>query len=331
MRTMSAASGAVAAWIEKHEGECVEVWHGLGDLPERGTGPSVMAVGKFDGVHRGHARVLAAARLYADEHSLPMYVVTFDPHPAVVLRPEAAPKMLGTLDDRLERLAAAGADGVLVVAFTLALAAVTAESAVRGVLVDALDARAVVVGTDFRFGSGAAGDVTMLRRMGAAHGFEVIAVEQQADDVDRLSSTRVREALAAGDVATAARILGRPYVLTGPVVRGEQRGRDLGFPTANLDCPAGLAVPADGVYAGWLVDGDSRHPAAISVGDNPTFAGASRRVEAYAIDRTDLDLYGRTVSVAFVARLRDMVPYTGVEPLIAQMQADVVEARQILC
>ncbi len=308
----------------------MQIWHGLGDVPRPNAGPCVVAIGKFDGVHRGHARVLAKARAYADERDLPMFVVTFDPHPAAVLRPEVAPKMLGSLADRLERLAAHGADAVLVVPFTAELAAVTAEQATRAVLADALQAKVVVVGADFRFGSGAAGDVTMLRLMGAAYGFTVHAVDLQSDDVDKFSSTRVRELLAVGDVAGAATILGRPYAVTGPVIRGEQRGRDLGFPTANVEIPEELAAPLDGVYAGWLVDGQERYPAAISVGDNPTFVGATHRVEAYVLDRTDLDLYGKKVSVEFVGWIRDMVPFEGIEPLIEAMKADCDEARRIL-
>ena len=314
----------------RDEGDRVQVWHGLDDVPRPDAGPCVVAIGKFDGVHRGHARVLAKARAYADELGLPMYVVTFDPHPAAVLRPEIAPKMIGSLGDRLERLAANGADAVLVVPFTLELAAVTAEQATRAVLVDALHAKVVVVGADFRFGSGAAGDVVMLRLMGAAYGYTVHAVDLQADGVDKFSSTRVRELLALGDVATAATILGRPYAVTGPVIRGEQRGRDLGFPTANLEIPDELAAPLDGVYAGWLVDGADRYPAAISVGDNPTFAGASHRVEAYVLDRTDLDLYGKKVAVEFVEWIRDMLPFEGIEPLIEAMNGDVEDARRIL-
>jgi len=307
----------------------VQIWHGLGDLP-RPSGPCVVAVGKFDGVHRGHQRVLARARMHADERDLPMYVVTFDPHPAVVLRPEIAPKMLGTLSDRLERLAAHGADAVLVVPFTAQLAAITAEQAVRAVLADGLNAKVVVVGADFRFGSGAAGDVSFMRAMGEKQGFVVDAVDLQADDVDRFSSTRVRELLALGDVAGASEILGRPYAVTGPVIRGEQRGRDLGFPTANLEVPEELAAPLDGVYAGWLVDGTERHPAAISVGDNPTFVGASHRVEAYVLDRADLDLYGKKVSVEFVQWIRDMLPFDGMESLIEAMKGDVEASRRIL-
>lgn len=308
----------------------MQVWHGLGEVPRPKAGPCVVAIGKFDGVHRGHARVLAQARGYADERDLPMYVVTFDPHPAAVLRPEVAPKMIGSLTDRLERLAAHGADAVLVVPFTAELAAVTAEQATRAVLVDALKAKVVVVGADFRFGSGAAGDVTMLRLMGSAYGFTVHAVELQADEVDKFSSTRVRELLALGDVAGAATILGRPYSVSGPVIRGEQRGRDLGFPTANLEIPDDLVAPLDGVYAGWLVDGTERLPAAISVGDNPTFVGATHRVEAYVLDRTDLDLYGKKVRVEFVEWIRDMLPFEGIEPLIEAMTKDCDDARRIL-
>lgn len=307
----------------------MQIWHGLGDLP-RPFGPCVTAVGKFDGVHRGHQLVLARARKHADERGLPMCVVTFDPHPSVVLRPEVAPKMLGTLSDRLERLAANGADGVLVVPFTAQLAAITAEQAVGAILADGLNAKVVVVGADFRFGSGAAGDVSFMRDMGEKHGFEVDAVELQSDDVDRFSSSRVRELLALGDVAGAGEILGRPYAVTGPVIRGEQRGRDLGFPTANLEIPDQLAAPLDGVYAGWLVDGADRYPVAISVGDNPTFVGASHRVEAYVLDRTDLDLYGKKVSVEFVSWIRDMLPFEGIGPLIKAMNDDVEVTRQIL-
>jgi riboflavin kinase/FMN adenylyltransferase len=170
----------------------------------------------------------------------------------------------------------------------------------------------------------------MLRLMGAAYGFIVHAVDLQADEVDKFSSTRVRELLGVGDVATAATILGRAYSVTGPVIRGEQRGRDLGFPTANLEIPDELAAPLDGVYAGWLVDGAERYPAAISVGDNPTFAGASHRVEAYVLDRTDLDLYGKKVSVEFVDWIRDMLPFEGLEPLIEAMKDDVEVTRRIL-
>lgn len=310
------------------EGVRVQVWRGVAELTA--PGPCVAAVGKFDGVHRGHALVLARAREHADRLELPLVVVTFDPHPAVILRPEQAPKMIGTLDDRLARLAAAGADAVLVVPFTAALAAVPAEQAVRAVLVEDLQVRVVVVGADFHFGHGAAGDVGMLAELGARHGFKVDAVELQADSADRFSSSRVRHLIAEGDVVAAAEILGRPVTVTGTVVRGEQRGRDLGFPTANLDCPPNLAVPADGVYAGWLDHGDLRYPVAISVGDNPTFTGAARRIEAYVLDRDDLALYGETVSVSFVTRLRDMIPYTGVEPLIEAMNADVVATRRVL-
>jgi riboflavin kinase/FMN adenylyltransferase len=259
-----------------------------------------------------------------------MVVVTFDPHPAVVLRPQNTPKMIGTIQDRINLFEQHGADAVLVIPFTTELSEVAHDVAERAILVHALKVSVVVVGENFRFGHKALGTVEMLREAGAKYGFGVDAVALQQDEVATFSSTRVRQLLAAGDVAGAAEILGRPFALTGPVIRGEQRGRDLGFPTANLDPPTELAVPADGVYAGWLVDGAERHPAAISVGDNPTFEGASRRVEAYVLDRNDLDLYGKRVSIEFVDRIRGMVPFAGVDGLIEAMHGDVEATRRIL-
>lgn len=305
----------------------LQIWHGLEGLPN--PGPCVVAIGVLDGVHRGHQRLLARARTLADERGQPLVVVTFDPHPATVVRPDSTPKMIGTLESRLALLEQAGVDGVLVLSFTAELSEIAADVAVRALLLDALSVSTVVVGEDFHFGKGAAGNVEMLREAGALHGFTVDAVTLHADDIDRFSSTRVRRLIAAGDVEGAAEILGRPFSVTGPVVHGERRGRDLGFPTANLNCPAHLAIPGDGVYAGFLDDAGTRHPAAISVGDNPTFVGASRRIEAYVLD-ADLDLYGHEVTVTFVHRLRDMVPYTGVEPLISQMTADVEDVRRLL-
>ncbi|MGQ0624056.1 MAG: bifunctional riboflavin kinase/FAD synthetase [Sporichthyaceae bacterium] len=306
----------------------MQVWRGLDHLPN--PGPCVVAIGVLDGVHRGHALLLARARERARELGQPFIVVTFDPHPASVVRPEATPKMLGTLSDRLDLLEQAGADGVLVLPFTAELSDVAADMAVRAILLDALSVSTIVVGEDFRFGRDREGNAAMLAEAGKLHHFDVDAVELQADEVDRFSSTRIRRLLLEGDVAGAALILGRPFSITGPVMRGEQRGRGLGFPTANLDAPAHLAVPADGVYAGWLDHGGIRYPAAISVGDNPTFAGAAHRIEAYVLDRDDLALYGEQVSVSFVTRLRDMLPFTGVAALIEAMTADVVATRAAL-
>lgn len=305
----------------------MRVWHGLEAVDI--AGPCVVAIGTFDGVHRGHAALLARAKNHAERLNQPLVVVTFWPHPATVVRPASAPKMLGTLEDRIHRLEQAGVDAVLVLPFTAAFSEVAAEVASRAILLDAMAVSTVVVGEDFRFGRGAVGDVAMLRSVSGDQGYVVDAVELRKDEVDRFSSTRVRRLIDAGDVAGAAEILGRPFAITGPVVPGERRGRELGFPTANLDCPANLAIPADGVYAGYLDHAGEHHLAAISVGDNPTFVGASRRIEAFVLD-ADLDLYGHEVTVTFMARLRDMLPYTGVEPLIAQMTADVEDVRRLL-
>lgn len=316
---------------ERREEVGLHVWHGLRDVPP--LAGSVVAVGVFDGVHRGHAALLARGTEHARAAGVALVVLTFHPHPAAVLRPDRAPLLLCTPADRVRLLGAAGAEAVLVLPFTAALAAVEADEFVRTVLVDALRARALVIGADFRFGARAAGDVPGLTRMGAAHGFTVDALAVQTvsgDGAERYSSSRARALLAAGDVAGAARILGRPHSLRGEVLAGDRRGRELGFPTANLACPPGLVVPADGVYAGWLSHAGSRWPAAISVGTNPTFTGVPRRVEAHVIDRDDLQLRGRPVRVAFGTRLRDMEAFDSVPALVEQMTADVRRARTLL-
>jgi riboflavin kinase/FMN adenylyltransferase len=310
----------------------VQYWRDLGEVPPS-FGPCVVTVGVFDGVHLGHrvvlARAVEAARR-SGQAALPVVVVTFHPHPMSVVRPDAAPDLLGTVEQRVRLLDEAGADAVLVLPFTRELSRLTPEEFVTRVLVEALHAAVVVVGSDFRFGHRAAGDVRLLRRLGEHYGFAVDAVAEQADQIERFSSTRVRRLVLEGDVAAAARLLGRPYAVEGVVVEGDRRGRALGFPTANLACPDGIVVPADGVYAGWLVDAGARLPAAISVGSNPTFPGVRRRVEAYVLDRDDLRLYGRPVAVEFVARLRGMQRFASAEQLRTQMAADVADARRLL-
>lgn len=308
----------------------MRVWRGLRDVGS--VGPSVVTIGVFDGVHRGHAKLLQRAVGYARERDHLAVAMTFDPHPMSVLRPDRAPLLLTTLPDRIRLLGAAGADAVLIIPFTPAVAAVAAREFARTVLVDALACSMAVVGADFHFGRNASEDVAGLRRLGEQFGFGVDAVDVQTDEAGRFSSTRVRELLAAGDVAGAAEILGRDHHVTGAVIAGERRGRELGFPTANLACPTGLALPADGIYAGRLVEAATAEgaalPAAISVGSNPTFGGGlTRRVEAYVLDRTDLDLYDHEVTVSFVARLRDMTAFGSVDDLIAQMQQDVADTR----
>jgi len=297
-----------------------------------GLGRTVVVIGNFDGVHLGHQHVLARASEVAADRGAPLVAVTFDPHPMAVLRPEHAPVQLTTIDTRAELLAAAGADHVLAVPFDRDMAGWTPEEFVQRVLVDTLHATAVVVGANFRFGSRAAGDVATLRAAGETSGFEVEGLALDGGPMV-WSSTYVRQCLAAGDVAGAAEALGRPYAVRGTVVRGDQRGRELGFPTANVPTDGLTAVPADGVYAGRLrrLDTGETYPAAISVGTNPTFDGfRERRVESYVLDRVDLDLYGVEVEVSFVERLRGMVAFESVDRLVAQMNDDVDRAREIL-
>ncbi|PSL01048.1 riboflavin kinase/FMN adenylyltransferase [Murinocardiopsis flavida] len=312
-------------------------WRGPDDVPAD-WGRSVVAVGVFDGVHRGHQAVLAAAAGRAAAEGLPMVVVAFDPHPDAVLR-GAAPAVLTPPERRDALLAAHGADAVCVLDFTPGFAATPAEDFVRQVLVDLLHAEAAVVGADFRFGAAAAGDVGLLRTLGDKAGLAVDAVPLVADGpaATAVSATLIRERVAAGDVEAAAALLGRPHRVGGVVVRGFARGRDLlGFPTANLDLPPGLAVPADGVYAGRLLHtgpapgAEDQWPCAISVGTNPTFDGPDRTVEAYALDRDDLELYGAPMAVDFVRRIRGQERFDSVEELITAMDRDVATARRML-
>ncbi|MHA7263351.1 bifunctional riboflavin kinase/FAD synthetase [Arthrobacter sp. TMN-37] len=320
-------------------------WRDLADVPHD-FGPSVLTLGNFDGVHRGHQRVLQHLVKAARERSAAAVAISFDPHPAQVHRPDSAPALIMGLEDRVHTLAETGIDGVLMMHYTLDLASYTPEEFVEKVLVGALHATAVVIGHDVRFGRGNSGDLDTMRELGRRFGFEVLAIDDFAAGVPleagggkglrRCSSTWVRESLEAGDVETAARILGRPHRMRGEVVHGAARGRKLGFPTANLAPGAEGYIPADGIYAGWLIDeAHTRWPAAISVGSNPTFDDVSRQVEAHVIDRpqedvSDFDLYGQRVVVEFVQRLRGQVAYTGPEALSEQMSLDVGKTRQVL-
>jgi len=302
---------------------------------------SIVVIGNFDGVHPGHRAVLAEAR--RRDPSLPLVVVTFWPHPVSVLRPEAAPLLLTSLEARIEHLSAAGADRVEVIDFTPEFASWSPAEFVERVLIP-LEPKVVVVGENFRFGHRAAGNVGTLRELAAGR-FEVDGLPLVRFGDEDTCSTRIREALAAGDVVHAAQHLGRPFCFRGVVSHGDRRGRELGFPTANLPVPANLACPADGVYAGFLTRRDGldgrgerlgegaaapRWPAAISVGTNPTFGGLSRRVESYVLDRDDLELYDAPVTVEFVARIRGQVKFDGIEGLIQQMHADVADCRRLL-
>ncbi|HTW21604.1 MAG TPA: bifunctional riboflavin kinase/FAD synthetase [Mycobacteriales bacterium] len=288
---------------------------------------TVVPIGIFDGVHRGHQLVLTRAHEAARAADADVAVVTFDPHPVAILRPELMPMMLTTTARRVALLERYGADRVLVLEFSHEMSLQSPEDFIETTLVGQLGAVRVVVGENFRFGHGAKGDVDLLRRSG----LEVDALPLVSEG-EPISSTRIRAQVAAGDVVGAAGLLGRAHLVEGPVIRGDARGRALGFPTANVDVAEGIAIPADGVYAGHLtgLSGD-RMPAAISVGTNPTFDGQNRRVEAYAIDvGHDLDLYGRHVTVEFTARLRGMERFESVESLVSQMAADVDTARSRL-
>jgi riboflavin kinase / FMN adenylyltransferase len=259
-------------------------------------------------------------------------VVTFDPHPAEVVRPGSHPAVLTEPVRKAELIAELGVDALCVVPFTPAFSQLSAESFVHDVLVEALHAAAVVVGDNFRFGHRAAGDVAVLERLGRSFGFTVEDAPLVSHDGVVFSSTYIRSCVDAGDVRAAAAALGRPHRLAGVVIRGDQRGRELGFPTANLMCHRYASIPADGVYAAWMVRGGvhaGRHMAAISVGTNPTFSGRERRVEAYVLDFAG-DIYGERVSLDFVAHLREQRSYDGIEPLVAQIRADVGRTREVL-
>ena len=307
------------------------LWRSLDAVPDD-LGPTVVTIGNFDGVHRGHQTVLRKAREEAERVGLPVVAVSFDPHPMAVLRPEHAPSIITPVDRRADLLVDTGADHVLALPFDMDMAGWSPQQFVDRVLVEALRARVVVVGANFRFGHRAAGDVAMLREAGGSAGFTAVGVELEGGP-QVWSSTYVRTCLAAGDVAGAAEALGHLFAVRGVVVEGDKRGRDLGFPTANVPVDPQAAVPADGVYAGWLrlVGDGTSYPAAISVGTNPTFDGQrERRVEAYALDRTDLELYGVEVEIAFAERLRGMVRFDGVDALVETMHDDVARTREIL-
>ena len=310
------------------------VFRAPGEVPVD-FGPSVVAIGKFDGVHAGHRAVIRRLKDIAAASGERAVAVTFDRNPLAVLRPDRCPENVVTVERKLELLSELELDATLMLTFDAEFAARSPEDFVSGILVDALHVSTVLVGEDFRFGRGGAGDPELLRRLGPEFGFTVEVVEEVfLDGSDRrVSSTWIRELLIAGDVKTAARVLDRHVDVRGEVVHGLKRGRELGFPTANLSASVDSFVPADGVYAGWLVDHETgvRHPAAISVGTNPTFDDVlERQVEAHVLGETDLDLYGHDVTVEFVDRLRGMVAFEGIEKLKLQMATDVSDAKRVL-
>ena len=292
---------------------------------------AAVTVGSFDGVHRGHQHVLAATRTAAEGAAV--VAVTFDPLPREVLASERAPKRLTTIERRIELLREHGADEVRVLAFSREMADWSPEEFIQRVLVDELKASVVVVGENFRFGSRAAGDVDLLRSVGAESGFTVESLTLEGG-AEPYSSTLARAHVAAGHMPEAAAVLGRPHEVSGVVVEGDRRGRSLGFPTANVPVDEAYAVPPDGVYAGRLDIGGEVLAAAISVGTNPTFDGRDRRVESYVIDRPadggTLELYDKLVRVELVRRLRSMDVFDTVDALVAQMHEDVADTRTVL-
>lgn len=300
---------------------------------ERGT---VVTIGAFDGVHLGHRRLIERVRTTASEIGALSVVVTFDRHPASVVRPGSAPLLLTGLDQKLSLLEGTGVDVVLVLRFDAQRAGEPAEDFVAEVLVGYLHARAVVVGHDFHFGRNRGGDVALLQRTGAAMGFDVTGVRLWragvGADAGVVSSTSIRRLVADGDVVAAAKLLGRWHQVQGVVSHGDKRGRELGFPTANLAVPKEMLVPADGVYAGWYLRPDgTRHQTAVSIGRQPTFY-ASRSlslVEAFLLDFQG-DLYDEVGTVELVARLRGQERFASVEALIDQMSTDVAETRRAL-
>jgi riboflavin kinase / FMN adenylyltransferase len=305
-------------------------WRGYEVVPS-GWGRSVVTIGVFDGVHRGHQAIIGHTVKRAHDRGLNSVVVTFDPHPSEVVRPGSHPAVLTEPVRKAELIEELGVDALCVVPFTPEFSRLSPEAFVHDILVERLHAAEVVVGENFRFGHRAAGDTALLERLGRSFGYAVEQAPLVAQGGTVFSSTYIRSCVDAGDVRAAAAALGRPHGLAGVVVRGDQRGRKIGFPTANLMVHRYAAVPADGVYAAWFVRGGGQppRPAAVSIGTNPTFSGQERRVEAYVLDFDD-DLYGERVRLDFVDQLREMRRYETIEPLVAQIREDVEQTRVAL-
>ena len=291
------------------------------------SGTNVVVIGVFDGVHKGHQLLLDRAKEIADGRSI--VALTFDPHPTTVFAPDKAPTMLTTLADRVELLKIHNADQVAVMKFNEKFAEMSPDDFVQTVLVNQLHASVVIVGKNFTYGHKAAGNVDTLIKSGLAHNFTVDIQELKAD-TEVISSSRIRKLVTEGNVEKARELLSRPHRLDGVVVHGEKRGREIGYPTANLGNIDGQTIPADGIYAGWLTVGINFWPAAISIGTNPTFEGVrGRQVEAYALDQEGLELYDKNASIEFGWFLRPTLKFDGLEPLLEQMKKDCDKAREL--
>ena len=288
---------------------------------------NVVVIGVFDGVHKGHQVLLNRAKEIANGRSI--IALTFDPHPTTIFAPDMAPTMLTTLADRVELLKIHNADQVAVIKFNEKFAAMSPEEFVQSVLVNQLHASTVIIGKNFTYGHKAAGNVDTLIKAGKVHNFSV-DVQELKSDTEVISSSRIRSLVVEGKVEKARELLSRPHRLDGVVVHGEKRGREIGYPTANLGKIEGQTIPADGVYAGWLTVGINFWPAAISIGTNPTFEGArGRQVEAYALDQEGLDLYDKNASIEFGWYLRPTLKFENLETLLVQMKKDCDQAREL--
>jgi riboflavin kinase/FMN adenylyltransferase len=305
------------------------LFEGVGDVPA-GFGPSAVTIGKFDGVHRGHRGVIAQLVSLAADRGLHPVVVTFDRHPFALLRPEVCPDSLVSNAQRAGLLAETEVAATLVLEFTRELSELAPAEFVESILIDRLGAKLVLVGADFRFGHRGAGTIETLRELAAAHGFEVALLDDVRIDGDRVSSTKIREHLSAGEVRAAAVLLGRYPRVRSTVIHGDAIGREIGFPTANLDPAMEGFLPADGVYAAWAWIDGIRYGAAVSIGNNPTFEGIpARRTEAHLLDAS-VDAYGKTIELDFVDYLRPMVKFDGIDTLVAALSADVDRIRALL-
>jgi riboflavin kinase/FMN adenylyltransferase len=288
---------------------------------------SVVVIGVFDGVHKGHQALLNRAREIADGR--PIIALTFDPHPRAVFAPDSVPPMLTTLADRVELLKIHSADQVAVMKFNEKFAAMSPDDFVKNILVDQLHVGAVIVGKNFTYGAKAAGSADTLIKDGLKFNF-IVDIQELAGGEEPISSSRIRNLVMEGKVEQARELLSRPHRLDGVVVHGEKRGREIGYPTANLGKIDGQTIPADGIYAGWLTVGINFWPAAISIGTNPTFEGdRGRQVEAYALDQQGLDLYDKAASIEFGWFLRPTLKFNGLDELLVQMKKDCDEARRL--
>jgi len=285
----------------------------------------VVAIGIFDGVHAGHQQIIANAK-----HNGDVTIMTFDPHPVSVVAPERTPSQLVPLKDRIELLKAAGATSVEVINFTKEFSQLSADQFIEDILVGRFAAEHVVIGENFNFGFKAQGTPEYLSQVGPKYGFGVTIVKLQENRGSTISSTRIRSLIIDGEIERANEMLTLNFYLKGPVVHGEKRGREIGYPTANIGLDSLATIPADGVYAGWLTVGEDKWPAAISIGTNPTFPGVrGRQVEAYALDQTGLDLYDKEAKLEFGFRLRDTLKFDGLDPLLVQMKKDCDQAREL--